>query len=189
MKQNAANEKRKQFTKDCIFDSLVILLRTKKIEDISVSELTQKAGFSRMAFYRNYDSLMDVILKHFDEKPLGYAEEFDVEHYDMHDHATCCFAYFKENQEIINYLIQEGKSNLLLEYVDKHIKTTFRPVLKSFGVNQEYEITVLSGVIFMILNDWAKKGMIEDSAIKARQVFTIFDMFRAEGKYDNAEIL
>lgn len=182
MYQNSANEKRKEFTRKCIFDSLLILMRTNKIEDISVTELTQKAGFSRMAFYRNYDSVMDIIVKHFDEYPLGYVGELDIENYDMHDHATRCFAFFKENKEIIHYLIQEGKSSFLWEYVDRHIRTTFRSVLKSFGVSEDYEITALSGVIFTILNDWAKKGMIEESSLKAKQVFTIFDMFKTEDK-------
>ena len=41
--------------------ALIELLKTKDLDDITVSELTKKAGVARVTFYRNYVSLADII--------------------------------------------------------------------------------------------------------------------------------
>ncbi len=56
--------------KDCIInnsitDALFILLNKKHINDISITELIQKAGVSRNSFYRNFETLEDIAYKYF----------------------------------------------------------------------------------------------------------------------------
>ena len=56
--------------KDCIIndsitDALFILLDKKHINDISITELIQKAGVSRNSFYRNFGTLEDIAYKYF----------------------------------------------------------------------------------------------------------------------------
>ena len=43
-----------KFIKKCIKDSLLILMNEKNFKDITITEITEKAGVSRMAYYRNY---------------------------------------------------------------------------------------------------------------------------------------
>ncbi|MFC3800940.1 hypothetical protein [Cohnella sp. GCM10012308] len=47
----------KKDTKEWIAIALLELLQIKRLPKLSVSEVVKKAGVSRMAFYRNYDSL------------------------------------------------------------------------------------------------------------------------------------
>ncbi len=56
-----SNSESNRLTRECIQTALAILLETKDIEHITISELVKKAGVSRTAFYRNYNVKEDVI--------------------------------------------------------------------------------------------------------------------------------
>ncbi|MGT2756417.1 TetR/AcrR family transcriptional regulator [Streptococcus ovuberis] len=52
----AFNKEANQLTRESLETALLFLLEKKELAKISVSELVQKAGVSRNAFYRNYQS-------------------------------------------------------------------------------------------------------------------------------------
>ena len=56
-----SNEEINRITKDSIQEALVYLLSKKDIDDISVTEIVNKAGVSRTAYYRNYQSKEDIL--------------------------------------------------------------------------------------------------------------------------------
>ena len=56
-KQNSAH----QLVIASLTEALLILMENKKLSDISVSELCEKAGVSRISFYRNYDYISDIL--------------------------------------------------------------------------------------------------------------------------------
>jgi len=47
--------------KNLLADSLFIILKYKKLEDITVKELVNKANISRASFYNNYNNIYDII--------------------------------------------------------------------------------------------------------------------------------
>lgn len=49
------------FAKECIVLALLKLIYIKPLSSITVSELCEKGGVSRMTFYRNYDSKEDIL--------------------------------------------------------------------------------------------------------------------------------
>ena len=51
-----SNAESKRITRECIESALILLLENKSFADISISELVKRAGVSRTAFYRNYES-------------------------------------------------------------------------------------------------------------------------------------
>ena len=58
---NMNNEQKNTYVKRQITDALLSLLKEKPLSDISVSELTDKAGIGRVSFYRNYQSKEDIL--------------------------------------------------------------------------------------------------------------------------------
>ncbi|MWV61603.1 TetR family transcriptional regulator [Helicobacter saguini] len=50
------NAESKSLVKKCLQDSLLELMQTKKFESISITDIARRAGVSRNAYYRNYDS-------------------------------------------------------------------------------------------------------------------------------------
>lgn len=62
-----------QLAVDCIYQALVQLMETKPYEDITITDITKKAGVSRMAYYRNYREKDDILIDHL-KKTLKNAE-------------------------------------------------------------------------------------------------------------------
>ena len=52
---------KKTFTKYCLAKALFDLLEEKEYADISIQDIVDKAGFSRMAYYRNFKSISEII--------------------------------------------------------------------------------------------------------------------------------
>lgn len=172
-----SNNEKRLFTQECIYEALLILLRSgKKLDDITVSELTEKAGVSRMAFYRSYKKITDVALIHLNRVPLGYTKEIDPDTYDVHEHIRMFFMYFKKNHEILEFLIDGGHQSLISEMIVHEIRVTFQPILYDIGFREDYQITALTGIVEMSLLDWVKGDMKETPAQKAAQVIKIVDL-------------
>lgn len=55
------NAETHRLTIESIQEALISLLRIKSMNDVSVTELVQKAGVSRSAFYRNFRSIEEVL--------------------------------------------------------------------------------------------------------------------------------
>lgn len=49
------------FLKECMADALFILLQTKSIEEVTISEVTALANVSRITYYRNFTSKESMI--------------------------------------------------------------------------------------------------------------------------------
>ena len=56
-------ETKDTLTKNYIFEALYELLSRRNINEINVSEICEKAGVSRMSFYRNFKSKDDLVEK------------------------------------------------------------------------------------------------------------------------------
>ena len=55
------NRENNAITRESIEISLLQLLEKKDLKKITISELVQRAGVSRAAFYRNYDSKEEIL--------------------------------------------------------------------------------------------------------------------------------
>ena len=58
-----------------MYDALSRLLKEKPLSTITVSDITTEAGVSRMAFYRNYHAIEDILMEHLDEVVEDYKIE------------------------------------------------------------------------------------------------------------------
>ncbi len=54
------NNTTNRLVRKCIFTSLMQLMEKKDFQQITVTEITGRAGVSRMAYYRNYTSKEDI---------------------------------------------------------------------------------------------------------------------------------
>ena len=59
-RKNAAHE----LVIESMTEALMQLMRIKPLSEISISELCEKAGVSRLSFYRNFTSMDDILVQH-----------------------------------------------------------------------------------------------------------------------------
>ena len=58
-------QKIKQDSKDYLTTALFQLLQTKCLNEIKITDLVKRAGVSRMAFYRNFETIDEVLIEYF----------------------------------------------------------------------------------------------------------------------------
>ena len=69
-----------RLAKECIVTALIELMKVREYNAISITDITKKAGVSRMAYYRNYSSKEDILNKYMDEVGLSIHEKIAEMH-------------------------------------------------------------------------------------------------------------
>ena len=64
------------FVRDCITKALFKLMKSKDYQEITVSALVRTAGVSRNSFYRNYQSIEDILWQYLIEQTSRWWEEY-----------------------------------------------------------------------------------------------------------------
>ena len=59
LRQN--NIEANEITRECIESALILLMKEKSFNEISITDIAKKAGVSRTAYYRNYSSKEDIL--------------------------------------------------------------------------------------------------------------------------------
>lgn len=104
-----------------MYEALLNLLERKNFSAITVSDITSEAGVSRMSFYRNYESIEDILVEHLNEVVGEYWKE-DMEYlipecenvYYGKAYMIHCFQFFYRHHEFIDTLISCGMGDLFL---------------------------------------------------------------------------
>lgn len=152
-RKNTAND----FLKECMADALLILLKKKKLEDITIQEITTLANVGRVTYYRNFTSKEDILNFKLDKLMTEWVDkEMRVKNPTPYQMALKFFQFFSLNRELVQTLIQSELSMLLLkQLIDK---LTIYGTPKQIG---RYEQLFLSFGLCGILLTWMDTGMKE----------------------------
>ena len=178
---------KKDFSKACLSQSLIELLRDNEYEDISIQDVVDKAGFSRNTYYRNFknmDEVLDYYLDSFVDKFISDSK--------LNDFATGSDEYFdilakhfadKYTVELYVMLLQRG----LIEHVSKQfIKRFFNKILPDQDDVFYYFIIGGMFVIFMerLRNriPMDKEELIKKIKHTIRQITTNYQKYPDEEK-------
>lgn len=153
------------FSKECLFDALMILMEQKDFNKISISDLTCKAGISRTTFYRYYNNTEDIIFDYLIESAFDVCLPVpieDIEFFDFKKIITQFFNFCLKNQRFLNNIVNANLSCILfnsMEYLCT--KGAFKPYLKFIEYTDKYEISGFIGLWYKMTVDWIKDGMPE----------------------------
>jgi len=154
----------KSLVKDCIFTSLMILMKEKNFDDISIKEITQKAGVSRMSYYRTYSSKEDILIQYFDdlfENCLSKVKSTDI--IDKYHLNSKLFHVFGENHILIQNIVHAKLYDLLLihfiEYTTYLSQHVFHQDINDPKIS--YKIYAEAGCLCVLLVHWIDLGMKE----------------------------
>ena len=165
-----SNEESNRITREALEIALFELLENKSIDEISITELVRKAGVSRSAFYRNYetkDALMISISQNaFDRicdfiKSNGFSENKIDIFYSF-------FKAIKRNEKNFRiYLNSPFKMEQLVGEVIKPSKTN----------KEHYEIVAKEGAFYNVLVNWFNNGMKESEMEMAKICSDILNFY------------
>lgn len=144
-----------EFTKRCIADALFELLKVKDYHDISVKDIVEKAGFSRMSYYRNfksYDEVLDYFLdSHFFETYQRKKVSFDIKHVKNAIHLFKLSLEDDLRREIDDVFVKQGLEHIIFFNTRKHIlaasndERRYADLFISGGFNEIWYLWVLNG--------------------------------------------
>lgn len=178
-------DKRSKRTRAWLLEALLELIRTKDYAEISVTELTEKADVARQTFYRNYESMDEILLSKMDEILGGYIglvlSKPKVEEEVNWDFEVKQLVYMCQQNKALFRAFQ--KAGLSLQAQDKlsEFFLIFHKNTQKIGELDEYNrylVYNLVGGIFMVLSKWLEDDMNTPIGI-------IIDIFRKDADYIN----
>ena len=114
---------RKNEAHDAVVESLtqalLLMMEQKPLAQINISELCEKAGVSRVSFYRNFDSMEQILLQHFIRCTDDWWADFKKK-----DSAAMSESFWSElleqyrkNKRLVQLLYENGVSHIIKEHI------------------------------------------------------------------------
>lgn len=149
---------RNRFTRMCIGEAIVALMKKKEYDKIKISEIVEKAGVSRMTYYHYYETKNDALNDYFKEivnmyvlacEKRGLVGEF-------HSSRNIRFAleFFDEYADFIMTLNKNGLYSIIIEGMNRYIYSNFSPLYQG----NEFELYFYAGGLLNIFIKWQEKG-------------------------------
>lgn len=157
-------QKKNTMTRECIFTALLLLMEQMPYEDITITDITKKAGVSRMSYYRLYDSKDDILEQRFGEiYKEGLEQMCRKQVMDKYQFVTELFRTAEKNHVLIEALLHARLHDLvqknLIQYCTYLAEHIFRLDMKD--QRTDYWIYMVSGKFSMLIARWIEKGMPE----------------------------
>lgn len=145
--------------------ALIQLLQTKSLSNITISELTARAGVSRMTYYRNYNSMDEIFISYLKDLIDAYRQDVadwpDKGNYNDYRNMLHCYEYFDHYREFIACLVKTGLGHLLLQALDSYILDTYYTEDK--GRDFYYTLRAFSGSLYNIYVTWIMENSMESA--------------------------
>lgn len=164
--------KRNKFTRMCIGESVIALMKEKVFDKITILDITRKAGVSRMTFYKYYHSKEQVVESYLQEIIAGYIEEFGdnfSRDFPNFENTLAALNYFDNYADFFLELTHAGLYNLLIDAVNLYMEETIIP---RYNVSP-YKIYYYAGALLNIFIKWEESGKNEDAKTIVENITSI----------------
>lgn len=159
-----SKESTKPFLKNCIFNALMILMEQKDYDAITITDIANKAGVSRMSYYRTYSSKDDILLQYIDELFENCLEEFrHTPHLTQEQFYLKFFETFLQNRTLISNLLRTNLYGMVLDYFVKCLKYLAQDIygLDASEPYTDYLIHSEAGSLSVVAIHWIETGAKE----------------------------
>ena len=167
-RMNMNNEQKNSYVKRQITATLLALLKEKPLSDISISELTSRAGVGRVSFYRNYQSKEDILKEESDRliKEWGKLYESNPESA-PETLFPSLFDFYRDHRDFYTTLYNAGMSFVMMETIIGTIQIT--PEMQNL---EAYMKSFWAYGIYGWMLEWIKRGMKESG----KELLTLFKL-------------
>ena len=115
---------------ESLTQALLQLMEKKPLSKINVSELCTRAGVGRVSFYRNFDSMDDILVQH------------------------QLLEQYRANGHLVRLLYENNASHLIKDHIFACCRTTFE-----VDEEESYARAALAGALYGMVDEWIKRGM------------------------------
>ena len=150
----------KNLTREYIFQSFFKLLETVSYEKLSVSNITDKAGVSRMSFYRNFKSKEDLVKESLN-KTINHLQALIKNQESKNEYTIikCFFETFKEYKTLLISLSNSPISKTITNITKLKLQENFPQ--DTFNKTQKYVPVFYYSAIISVMFEWLNNGCEE----------------------------
>ncbi len=150
--------KKRKNTKDLISLALYALMHKHEYDEISVKDICERAGVSRMSFYRYYSMKDDIFITYCDER----FEEFynsiqSIKDLTLNEFTLEMFRFIDRYRRQITVLFQAHREFMLLEQLNSYTKYTISNLKSDYFTEQKNNpiyTYFMSGGLFNVIVYW-----------------------------------
>ena len=156
-------------TSEYIVLALLQLMKKKSFSGISITELCEKAGVSRMSFYRYYESKQDVLKKECARITDEFVAKSGISYRNnpLKDYFIILFTHLYNNRDLALLLDRADQLDIIKDDFQRVFLSTYK------GVYEEYKSYYISGGLYDVFRHWLRNGFKEspeELAVKLRDI-------------------
>lgn len=164
-----------QFAKQCLAEALVRLMEEREIDEISVTDICKEAGYSRMAYYRNFQSKRDILKQYMrllaDEFRREALEKYPNHSSRSYEIILFGLQYFQNIRSFAERLIQANLTSILQDGMNYYFETYMAG--SESGLDRHYAMYYYSGALVNVYTFWITRGMTEPAEHVAQIIYDI----------------
>ena len=152
MAENKQTERSRQW----IVEALLQLMETMPFREISITDLTRKAGVSRLTFYRNFESKEDALRLHYRQVFRKYLEHLDQKcAATPKDALALCYRDWKNEEHEIRLMLQNHLEQLIYEPFEEYLEVLLTKYRIGTRLSRNQKRFLVGGLYFSML-DWVE---------------------------------
>ncbi|MBQ3032104.1 MAG: TetR/AcrR family transcriptional regulator [Anaerotignum sp.] len=155
--------------------ALMELMEKKSLEEISITELTKKAGVSRMSYYRSFTSKQHILEEYLQIIVQIFRSEGEKAGYLGKEHGYLqllyAFRFFRHHKRYALCLHNANLSSILLDGLNKYMDQYMIPPKADF--QKRCKTYAYAGALYNLYIQWLKDDMQETEETMAEITFRI----------------
>ena len=158
-----SNEESNRFTKECIETALLVLMTDKNFNDISITDIVERAGVSRSAYYRNYSSKKDILNKYLNTIVETITDSLNLQKTHPTDFNFWLSVFTRVQTYADEFIILQkaGFDAIILSSINQTMVE--RIPTQHDRVFEKYQLLFWVGAFYNLLREWITSGMKESN--------------------------
>lgn len=162
-----------QQVKAKIEDALFALLDEKKIDEIAITELISRAGVARSSFYRNYDSVFDILQSAIGDVCREFTASNPIDRVDFKSltYLSFVFSFYLRLKNKLLCIFKAGFSYLIFQELTNYNLEALGTM--SMSSIDRFDIYYYSGALFSVIAHWLETGAkesVDEMAVKFKSL-------------------
>lgn len=151
---------RKDKAANRIVAALIALMQEKPYGEITATDISARAGVSRMAFYRNFSSKEEIITRYIDTVGRQVSESV-AGTAGLKEYFEALFRLLGRYSTMIKEVCAAHLGELILAYLNKRLFST--PIRANMLAIDKYRLRFFAGAFYNVLVEWICSGMGESA--------------------------
>ncbi|MFC6177625.1 TetR/AcrR family transcriptional regulator [Companilactobacillus huachuanensis] len=153
----------KQDSQIYLITALLQILKNKNLNDITVTQVVKRAGVSRMAFYRNFETLNDVLIAYF--KPKIDAEfNLIINKVPPEEKIAALGNFFAETSDTMELAVKRNYEFIIQNIFKENMLNFYDAVIdwSNFSaIQKKYWTRFMSAGVYAIWREWLIDGQTD----------------------------